>query len=132
MTTQVFDLPDLGEGLTEAVLIRWLVKTGDSVVVDEPVAEVETAKAMVEVPSPFGGVIARLHGEEGATLQVGSPLISVQAGPAETYVEEERAGSGNVLIGYGTSGADSSRRRRRREPPGGAPPRRHGGRGAGA
>ncbi|NGY62603.1 2-oxo acid dehydrogenase subunit E2 [Lentzea sp. NEAU-D13] len=114
MTTQVFDLPDLGEGLTEAVLIRWLVKTGDSVAVDEPVAEVETAKAMVEVPSPFGGVIARLHGEEGATLQVGSPLISVQAGPAETYVEEERAGSGNVLIGYGTSGADSSRRRRRR------------------
>ena len=127
MTTQVFDLPDLGEGLTEAVLIRWLVKTGDSVVVDEPVAEVETAKAMVEVPSPFGGVIARLHGEEGATLQVGSPLISVQAGPAETYVEEERAGSGNVLIGYGTSGADSSRRRRRRAVPSSAPtPPRNG------
>lgn len=112
MSTQVFDLPDLGEGLTEAVLIRWLVKTGDPVAVDEPVAEVETAKAMVEVPSPFGGVIARLHGEEGATLQVGSPLISVQAGqPA--YVEEERAGSGNVLIGYGTSETTVSRRRRR-------------------
>jgi 2-oxoisovalerate dehydrogenase E2 component (dihydrolipoyl transacylase) len=125
MSTQVFDLPDLGEGLTEAVLIRWLVKTGDPVAVDEPVAEVETAKAMVEVPSPFGGVIARLHGEEGATLQVGSPLISVDAGPsaAETYVEEERAGSGNVLIGYGTSGADSSRRRRRRAVPRSAPTR---------
>ncbi|MFC3893046.1 dihydrolipoamide acetyltransferase family protein [Lentzea rhizosphaerae] len=125
MSTRVFDLPDLGEGLTEAVLIRWLVKTGDPVAVDEPVAEVETAKAMVEVPSPFGGVIARLHGEEGATLQVGSPLISVDAGPsaAESYVEEERAGSGNVLIGYGTSGAASSRRRRRRAVPRPAPTR---------
>lgn len=125
MSTQVFDLPDLGEGLTEAVLIRWLVKTGDSVAVDEPVAEVETAKAMVEVPSPFGGVIARLHGEEGSTLQVGSPLISVDAetSAAESYVEEERAGSGNVLIGYGTSGAASSRRRRRRAVPRPAPTR---------
>jgi pyruvate dehydrogenase E2 component (dihydrolipoamide acetyltransferase) len=125
MSTQVFDLPDLGEGLTEAVLIRWLVKTGDPIAVDEPVAEVETAKAMVEVPSPFGGVIAQLHGEEGATLQVGSPLISVDAGSsaAESYVEEERAGSGNVLIGYGTSGAASSRRRRRRAVPRSAPTR---------
>ncbi|MCP2251104.1 dihydrolipoamide acetyltransferase family protein [Lentzea aerocolonigenes] len=125
MSTQVFDLPDLGEGLTEAVLIRWLVKTGDPVAVDEPVAEVETAKAMVEVPSPFGGVIAQLHGEEGATLQVGSPLITVEAGTsaAESYVEEERAGSGNVLIGYGTSGADASRRRRRRAVPRSAPTR---------
>ncbi|MDX3659666.1 dihydrolipoamide acetyltransferase family protein [Streptomyces sp. ID05-26A] len=115
MSTQVFDLPDLGEGLTEAVLLRWLVRTGDTISVDEPVAEVETAKAMVEVPSPFGGVIARLHGAEGDTLQVGSPLISVGAGAstAETYVEEERAGSGNVLIGYGTSEAKSSRRRRK-------------------
>ncbi|WP_086668567.1 dihydrolipoamide acetyltransferase family protein [Lentzea kentuckyensis] len=130
MSTQVFDLPDLGEGLTEAVLIRWLVRTGDPVAVDEPVAEVETAKAMVEVPSPFGGVIAQLHGEEGATLQVGSPLISVGAVPsaAESSVEEERAGSGNVLIGYGTSGANSSRRRRRRGVTGSAPtaPKRNG------
>ncbi|MFS8096993.1 2-oxo acid dehydrogenase subunit E2 [Lentzea alba] len=114
MSTQVFELPDLGEGLTEAVLTRWLVKIGDAVAVDEPVAEVETAKAMVEVPSPFGGVVARLHGEEGATLQVGEPLISVSAGAAETCVEEERAGSGNVLIGYGTSEATTSRRRRRK------------------
>ncbi|SMC97019.1 dihydrolipoamide acetyltransferase family protein [Lentzea albidocapillata] len=113
MSSQVFELPDLGEGLTEAVLVRWLVKTGDAVAVDEPVAEVETAKAMVEVPSPFGGVVARLHGEEGATLQVGSPLISVDAVRLETYVEEERAGSGNVLIGYGTSEANTSRRRRK-------------------
>jgi 2-oxoisovalerate dehydrogenase E2 component (dihydrolipoyl transacylase) len=121
MSTRVFYLPDLGEGLTEAVLVRWLVKAGDPVGVDEPVAEVETAKAMVEVPSPFGGVIARLHGEEGDTLLVGTPLISVgpvksgavKSGAAETYAEEERAGSGNVLIGYGTSEATTSRRRRK-------------------
>ena len=119
MSTQVFDLPDLGEGLTEAVLVRWLVGTGDPVAVDEPVAEVETAKAVVEVPSPFGGVVARLHGEEGSTLRVGSPLISVDApqSAAETYAEEERAGSGNVLIGYGTSHGGTSRRRRRKVAP---------------
>lgn len=106
MSAQVFTLPDLGEGLTEAELVRWLVKVGDPVAVDEPVAEVETAKAMVEVPSPFAGVIAQLHGEEGATVRVGEPLISV------TYREEERAGSGNVLVGYGVSQALPARRRR--------------------
>ncbi|MCR3748953.1 dihydrolipoamide acetyltransferase family protein [Lentzea californiensis] len=127
MSSQVFALPDLGEGLTEAVLVRWLVKTGDAVAVDEPVAEVETAKAMVEVPSPFGGVVARLHGKEGATLQVGSPLISVDAARLETYAEEERAGSGNVLIGYGTSEATTSRRRRKAVPRSAVtPPARNG------
>jgi pyruvate dehydrogenase E2 component (dihydrolipoamide acetyltransferase) len=117
VSAQVFTLPDLGEGLTEAQLVRWLVEVGDSVAVDAPVAEVETAKATVEVPSPFGGVIAELHGEEGATLAVGAPLISVTteggSSAAQTYTEEERAGSGNVLIGYGTAGAATSRRRRR-------------------
>jgi 2-oxoisovalerate dehydrogenase E2 component (dihydrolipoyl transacylase) len=113
MSTQVFTLPDLGEGLTEAELVRWLVAVGDTVAVDAPVAEVETAKAVVEVPSPFAGVVARRHGEEGATLTVGEPLLSVEsAAAAETYVEEERAGSGNVLIGYGTSAAPARRRRR--------------------
>ncbi|WP_431925941.1 dihydrolipoamide acetyltransferase family protein [Amycolatopsis tucumanensis] len=117
MSVQVFTLPDLGEGLTEAELVRWLVKVGDPVAVDAPVAEVETAKAAVEVPSPYAGVVAALHGEEGATLTVGEPLISVapsaEARAADTLVEEERAGSGNVLIGYGTSDAAPSRRRRR-------------------
>lgn len=116
MSAQIFTLPDLGEGLTEAELVRWLVKVGDQVAVDAPVAEVETAKATVEVPSPFGGVIAELHGDEGATLTVGEPLISVTtesgSSAAQTYVEEERAGSGNVLIGYGTSESAPSRRRR--------------------
>ena len=125
MNPQVFTLPDLGEGLTEAELVRWLVKVGDTVAVDAPVAEVETAKAMVEVPSPFGGVITQLHGAEGATLTVGKPLISVAAeGPATTCVEEERAGSGNVLIGYGTSGVATSRRRKRAATAAPAPDRR--------
>jgi pyruvate dehydrogenase E2 component (dihydrolipoamide acetyltransferase) len=96
VSAQIFTLPDLGEGLTEAQLVRWLVEVGDTVAVDAPVAEVETAKATVEVPSPFGGVIAELHGEEGATLAVGAPLISVTtpdgSTAAQTYTEEERAG----------------------------------------
>jgi pyruvate dehydrogenase E2 component (dihydrolipoamide acetyltransferase) len=121
VSRQVFTLPDLGEGLTEAELVRWLVAVGDAVAVDAPVAEVETAKAVVEVPSPYAGTIAELHGEEGTTLAVGAPLITVEDGAAggagdgagETYRREERAGSGNVLVGYGTAGAAARSRRRR-------------------
>ncbi|GAB3586863.1 dihydrolipoamide acetyltransferase family protein [Amycolatopsis endophytica] len=112
--SDTFTLPDLGEGLTEAQLVRWLVAVGDTIAVDAPVAEVETAKAMVEVPSPYGGVVTELHGEPGGTVQVGEPLITVGRPAAATYAEEERAGSGNVLIGYGTSAQTNGRRRRRR------------------
>ncbi|GAA3279020.1 dihydrolipoamide acetyltransferase family protein [Nesterenkonia halobia] len=158
MTT--FDLPDLGEGLTEATLLSWLVSEGDTIAVDQPVAEVETAKSTLEVPSPFAGTVTRLHGAEGDTMIVERPLISVDAGDdaagpdaaaepsaaqapvaqpaaqsagALDHREEERAGaavpgdpdaapapetadegSGNVLIGYGTSGASGGPRRRRR------------------
>lgn len=123
--TKVFLLPDLGEGLTEAELVNWLVAVGDEIQVDQPIAEVETAKSMVEVPSPFAGTVAELHGEPGQTLDVGKPLISVSSGPglepaqtpvqeaAETYREEEKAGSGNVLIGYGTPGGAGTARRTR-------------------
>lgn len=124
--TQVFLLPDLGEGLTEAELVQWLVAVGDEVSVDQPIAEVETAKAVVEVPSPFAGTVATLHGEPGQTLDVGKPLISVTAAAAPgdsaadaagtAYREEEKAGSGNVLIGYGTpAGSGEARRSRRRK-----------------
>ena len=75
--TKVFLLPDLGEGLTEAELVNWLVAVGDEIRVDQPIAEVETAKSMVEVPSPYAGTVAVLHGEPGQTLDVGKPLISV-------------------------------------------------------
>ena len=115
MSSQTFLLPDLGEGLTEAEVVRWLVHEGDTVEVDQPVVEVETAKSLVEVPTPYSGRVAVRHAEEGATVDVGKPLLTVAAlvPEAETYREEEQAGSGNVLIGYGTTSAVSSARRRR-------------------
>ncbi|WP_433465071.1 dihydrolipoamide acetyltransferase family protein [Spirillospora sp. CA-128828] len=122
---QVFRLPDLGEGLTEAEIVEWKVAVGDVVAVDQVVVEVETAKAAVEVPVPYAGTVLELHAETGAVLGVGEPLIAVGTadapgeGPADVdpaaarYREEEQAGSGNVLIGYGTGPASGSRRRRR-------------------
>ncbi|MFB9907566.1 dihydrolipoamide acetyltransferase family protein [Allokutzneria oryzae] len=125
-----FLLPDLGEGLTEAEIISWLVEVGDTIAVDQPVVEVETAKAMVEVPSPFAGVVTARHGEPGETLAVGSVLLSVgedanltargfsEPGvvvPAPAGPVDE--GSGNVLIGYGTSAAPRRRRRSRARQP---------------
>ncbi|MDX6282345.1 MAG: hypothetical protein QOH03_3416, partial [Kribbellaceae bacterium] len=85
---------------------------------DAPVAEVETAKSIVEVPTPYAGVVAELHGAAGDTIDVGKPLITigVLAAAAETYREEEKAGSGNVLIGYGTPESAGSGRRRRPRP----------------
>lgn len=108
-----FRLPDLGEGLTEAVIVEWLVRVGDTIRVDQPVVEVETAKARVEVPAPFAGVVGRLHGEVGETLAVGAALLTVdEAGFAEPGVVSPAADeSGRVLVGYGTS---ISRRRHRR------------------
>ncbi|MFD5651516.1 dihydrolipoamide acetyltransferase family protein [Streptomyces sp. NPDC127039] len=126
-----FKLPDLGEGLTEAEIVRWLVEVGDVVAVDQPVVEVETAKAMVEVPCPYGGVVTARFGEEGAELPVGAPLVTVAVGggpaaadgpardsetSAEDAEERKAEGSGNVLVGYGTSEAPARRRRVRPEP----------------
>ncbi|ASW54940.1 dihydrolipoamide acetyltransferase family protein [Plantactinospora sp. KBS50] len=145
---QVFNLPDLGEGLTEAEIVAWRVAVGDIVEVDQPVVEVETAKAVVDVPCPYAGRVVALHGSPGQARPVGQPLITVaplaEAGPAApaggpapaagpgadtdpeagrdtdpahaTYREEERAGSGNVLIGYGTGHGPAGRRRRRPRP----------------
>ncbi|OLT03354.1 branched-chain alpha-keto acid dehydrogenase subunit E2 [Pseudonocardia sp. CNS-004] len=118
MSDTVFTLPDLGEGLTEAELVKWLVHPGDTVAVDAPVAEVETAKATVEVPSPFAGIVAELHAAEGSTVAVGAPLITVRP------VEEKQAGSGNVLVGYGTTEAPARRRRRQAAAVTPAPPER--------
>ncbi|MGW6522340.1 dihydrolipoamide acetyltransferase family protein [Streptomyces sp. NPDC054962] len=110
-----FKLPDLGEGLTEAEIVRWLVQVGDVVAVDQPVVEVETAKAMVEVPCPYGGVVTARFGEEGTELPVGAPLITVAVGAPASGGPEVPAkgaeGSGNVLVGYGTSEAPARRRR---------------------
>ncbi|MEV3887644.1 dihydrolipoamide acetyltransferase family protein [Streptomyces griseoincarnatus] len=133
-----FKLPDLGEGLTEAEIVRWLVEVGDVVVVDQPVVEVETAKAMVEVPCPYGGVVTARFGAEGTELPVGAPLLTVAVGrtadgrPAgdgsgagtdgakdgASGREPAAEGSGNVLVGYGTSEAPARRRRVRPAAPG--------------
>ncbi|MGW0420213.1 dihydrolipoamide acetyltransferase family protein [Streptomyces sp. NPDC003015] len=110
-----FRLPDLGEGLTEAEIVRWLVEVGDVVAVDQPVVEVETAKAMVDVPCPYAGVVTARFGEEGSELPVGSPLITVAVGAPASDPDARTEGSGNVLVGYGTSEAPARRRRVRRE-----------------
>jgi len=72
-----FRLPDLGEGLTEGEVVRWLVAEGDAIVLNQPIVEVETAKAVVEIPSPYAGTVVKLHAGEGDSLDVGAPLISV-------------------------------------------------------
>jgi 2-oxoisovalerate dehydrogenase E2 component (dihydrolipoyl transacylase) len=126
-----FLLPDLGEGLDEAEVIAWRVKPGDRVAIDEVIAEVETAKAVVEIPVPYAGVVAALHAKPGSTVCVGQPLITITTDePAGFHepgvvVPDARAGgdeaSGSVLIGYGTTAAPArSRRARRRAAPGAA------------
>jgi len=82
MTLRHFALPDLGEGLTEGEILKWLVAPGDTVRLNQPIVEVETAKAAVELPSPYAGVVAELHHREGATVDVGSPIITFDTDPA--------------------------------------------------
>jgi 2-oxoisovalerate dehydrogenase E2 component (dihydrolipoyl transacylase) len=115
-----FPLPDLGEGLTSAEIVRWLVEVGDVIAVDQPVAEVETAKAVVEVPCPYGGVVTARFGEAGAEVPVGAALVTVAvSGPASEPIgsgpsgSAGSSGSGNVLVGYGTTESTGSTRRRR-------------------
>jgi pyruvate dehydrogenase E2 component (dihydrolipoamide acetyltransferase) len=114
-----FLLPDLGEGLTEAEIVSWHVQPGDTVTVDQPIVEVETAKALVEVPVPFAGRVAALHGRPGDVVAVGAPLVTIDT--ADRFAEpgvvtppaapDQADESGSVLVGYGTS---SGRRRRHR------------------
>jgi len=126
-----FLLPDLGEGLTEAEIVSWLVAPGDTIAIDQPVVEVESAKSIVELPSPFGGVVEKVFGEPGQTIHAGQVLLTVadaatdaagtesaptpaanapaataaSAAPAEAAPAEAPAAdvSGAVLIGYGTT-----------------------------
>jgi 2-oxoisovalerate dehydrogenase E2 component (dihydrolipoyl transacylase) len=110
-----FLLPDLGEGLTEAEIVTWHVQTGDTVTVDQPIVEVETAKAVVEVPVPFAGRVTALHGQPGDVVAVGEPLLTV-----------DTAESGNVLVGYGTSGGHRRRHRATRSSGDSSVPPRNG------
>jgi 2-oxoisovalerate dehydrogenase E2 component (dihydrolipoyl transacylase) len=120
-----FKLPDLGEGLTEGEVVRWLVKEGEAVALNQPIVEVETAKAVVEIPAPYAGTVVKLHAGEGDTLDVGAPLLSVDtgggAGPAPPEAEptatpepERQA----TLVGPGER--QQVRRRRATRPGGGA------------
>src|ERR1700733_2990722 len=76
-----FKLPDVGEGLTEADIVKWHVQPGDKIAINQIIVEIETAKAVVELPSPFEGVVAGLLVPEGETADVGTPIISVEVGP---------------------------------------------------
>ncbi|MBA2553331.1 MAG: 2-oxo acid dehydrogenase subunit E2, partial [Geodermatophilaceae bacterium] len=94
-----FKLPDVGEGLTEGEILQWLVAVGDTVTINQPIVEVETAKAAVELPCPYAGVVTELHYGEGTTVDVGSPIISIDTDPSGvdaapvTEVERQAAAS---------------------------------------
>jgi len=121
MSLREFRLPDLGEGLTESDIVTWRVAEGDSVELNQIIAEVETAKALVELPSPYTGVVAALHARAGETVSVGDPLVTfavtpagapaVEGSPAATP-EAEDAPEPN-LVGYGARPEHSGRPVRR-------------------
>ncbi|WP_311200119.1 dihydrolipoamide acetyltransferase family protein [Microbacterium enclense] len=124
MTEQTFVLPDVGEGLTEAEIVQWRVAPGDTVAVNDVIVEIETAKSLVELPSPFSGTVGELLASEGSTVEVGAPIITIGStdatppAPAQpTTVPEPDDAGGAVLVGYGTGGAVSSRRRKPAERP---------------
>ena len=100
MAEHVFRMPDLGEGLEEGRIVRWLVAEGATVELNQPLVEVETAKAVVEIPSPFAGLIQVLHGSDGEDVPVGAPLVTFDvAGGAVAYAEmqsTEEPSSGSV------------------------------------
>jgi 2-oxoisovalerate dehydrogenase E2 component (dihydrolipoyl transacylase) len=126
-----FKLPDVGEGLTEADIVAWHVKPGDLVEDGQIIVEIETAKAVVELPCPWDGTVARLLAEEGQTVEVGVPIIAVEVGtsdsaerapvsvpaPAESTSEDEapaeESGAHSVLVGYGVKTSSTTRRARR-------------------
>lgn len=121
MSTQTFTLPDVGEGLTEAEIVQWRVAPGDTVAVNDVLVEIETAKSLVELPSPFAGVVGDLLAGEGDTVDVGSAIITISSGAAEPLAPTAPAApeesGGAVLVGYGTGGAVQSRRRKPAERP---------------
>jgi 2-oxoisovalerate dehydrogenase E2 component (dihydrolipoyl transacylase) len=77
-----FTLPDLGEGLTEGEILSWLVKVGDTIELNQPIVEVETAKAAVEIPAKWAGVVTRIFHEAGTTVEVGSPIVAIDTDPS--------------------------------------------------
>ncbi len=106
-----FMLPDLGEGLEEAQVTRWLVAVGDRVELNQHLCEVETAKALVEIPSPWAGTVRALHARPGDTVPVGAPLITIAEEAAAKPADD---GDGPVLVGYGAHAPAQAFTRRRR------------------
>ncbi|WP_405012265.1 dihydrolipoamide acetyltransferase family protein [Kitasatospora sp. NBC_01539] len=112
-----FTLPDLGEGLTGAEVVRWMVEVGEVIAVDQPVVEVETAKAVVEVPCPYGGVVTALFGAVGEEVPVGAPLVTVAVSAPDGGAPASGGTGGPAepverpLVGYGV--ADTPRGARR-------------------
>jgi 2-oxoisovalerate dehydrogenase E2 component (dihydrolipoyl transacylase) len=132
MSEQIFLLPDVGEGLIEADIVEWKVKEGDMVTLNQPLCDVETAKATVELPSPYEGRIVKLHGKPGDTMEVHKPLVTIEVNDgvttaatpappaAPTPAAEKPAGEGRqaVLIGYGVADESgvATRTHRRAQP----------------
>ena len=127
MSESQFLLPDVGEGLTEAEIVSWKVAPGEPVAVNQVIVEIETAKSLVELPSPFEGTVGALLVSEGQTVEVGTPIITVTGGEAAAPApvsevaqaaaqsvshEEDEPKAGAVLVGYGAAGHGTSRRRR--------------------
>src|SRR5688572_15405206 len=124
-----FRLPDLGEGLTESEIVSWKVNVGDTVSLNQIIAEVETAKAVVELPSPFAGVITALHEQPGTVVEVGKPIVSFEvegdAGGQPAAAAESVAPPAKRepnLVGYGAVVESTGRPVRRQRSFAAAPP----------
>jgi pyruvate dehydrogenase E2 component (dihydrolipoamide acetyltransferase) len=128
LSEKIFELPDVGEGLVEAEIVTWKVKVGDVVTLNQPLVDIETAKATVELPSPYAGRIVALHGNVGDVMEVHKPLITFDVGgdadasvaveSEEPVVEVKPAATGEgreaVLVGYGVANEDGVTTRTRR------------------
>jgi 2-oxoisovalerate dehydrogenase E2 component (dihydrolipoyl transacylase) len=112
MADQTFRLPDLGEGLTEAQLVAWRVEEGATVEVNAPLCDVETAKAVVVIPSPFAGTIQKLHARPGDSVAVGEPLVTITGSDAA-----QPEATPGTLVGYGPGAPESGIRRKARSAP---------------
>lgn len=120
MAKRSFLLPDLGEGLEDAEVVTWLVSEGDAVALNQPIVEVDTAKALVEIPSPFEGSVLTLHASPGDVVKVGAPLVTFDVEGPETQPEEGKRTA--LLVGYGVEEGSKVQRRRRLSKPGASPP----------
>lgn len=114
MALREFRLPDLGEGLTESEIVAWKVAAGDRIELNQVIAEVETAKAVVDLPSPFAGIVASLMVDAGVTVAVGDPIISFEVVDAAGSSGEEAEADPPNLVGYGAAPESTSGRKARK------------------